>query len=136
MHVVYSQITVTSVEEIELLKEEVMSSPVLLRVWAEYVNNDYIGAAHPGPQFEGKTVMAGCFRVLKHPPAPGLPPFHFPNPGLGLPSPIIPPLPSSLPLHFLPSLSLPISPLRSRTPYIQLMSLGSAEISEIDFGAF
>ena len=65
-----SQITVTSVEEIELLKEEVMSSPVLLRVWAEYVNNDYIGAAHPGPQFEGKTVLlAGCFRVLKHPPA-------------------------------------------------------------------
>ena len=48
-----SQITVQSVEEIELLKEEVMSSPVLLRVWAEYVNNDYIGAAHPGPQFEG-----------------------------------------------------------------------------------
>jgi len=44
---------VTSVEEIELLKEEVMSSPVLLRVWAEFVSNDYIGAAHPGPQFEG-----------------------------------------------------------------------------------
>lgn len=48
-----SQITVTSVDEIELLKEEVMSSPVLLRVWAEFVNNDYIGAAHLGPQFEG-----------------------------------------------------------------------------------
>ena len=42
-----------SVEEIELLKEEVMSSPVLLRVWAEFVHNDYIGAAHLGPQFEG-----------------------------------------------------------------------------------
>ena len=43
----------TSVEEIELLKEEVMSSPVLLRIWAEFVSNDYIGAAHLGPQFEG-----------------------------------------------------------------------------------
>jgi len=30
-----------------------MSSPVLLRVWAEFVDNDYIGAAHPGPRFEG-----------------------------------------------------------------------------------
>jgi len=44
---------VTSVEEIDVLKEEVMSSPVLLRVWAEFVDNDYIGAAHPGPRFEG-----------------------------------------------------------------------------------
>lgn len=55
-----SQITVTTVEEIELLKEEVMSSPVLLRVWAEFVNNDYIGAATIGPQFEGSS---GVFAV-------------------------------------------------------------------------
>ena len=48
-----SQITVTTVEEIELLKEEIMSSPVLLRVWAEFVSNDYVGAANLGPQFEG-----------------------------------------------------------------------------------
>ena len=48
----------TSVEEIDLLKEEVMSSPVLLRVWAEFVNNDYIGAAHLGPQFEGTSAPA------------------------------------------------------------------------------
>jgi len=48
-----SQITVTTVEEIDVLKEEVMSSPVLLRVWAEFIDNDYIGAAHLGPRFEG-----------------------------------------------------------------------------------
>ena len=54
-----SQITVTTVEEIELLKEEVMSSPVLLRVWAEFVNNDYIGAATIGPQFEGRPNSSG-----------------------------------------------------------------------------
>jgi hypothetical protein len=51
---VFSQITVTTVEEMEILHEEVMSSPVLLRVWAQFVHNDYIGAANPGPQFEGK----------------------------------------------------------------------------------
>jgi len=48
-----SQITVSSVEEIDILKEEVMSSPVLLRVWAEFIDNDYIGAAQLGPRFEG-----------------------------------------------------------------------------------
>jgi hypothetical protein len=52
-----NQITVTSVEEIDLLHEEIMSSPVLLRVWAEFIHNDYIGAAHPGPQFEGDLAL-------------------------------------------------------------------------------
>jgi len=48
---------VTSVEEIDILKEEVMSSPVLLRVWAEFVDNDYIGAAQLGPRFEGALIV-------------------------------------------------------------------------------
>ena len=53
----------TTVEDIELLKEEVMSSPVLLRVWAEFVSNDYIGAANLGPQFEGIGLVLALFRL-------------------------------------------------------------------------
>ena len=34
-----------------------MSSPVLLRVWAQFAHNDYIGAAHSGPQFEGRPTV-------------------------------------------------------------------------------
>lgn len=61
-----SQICVSSVEDIELLHEEVMGVPLLIRAWAEFIHNDYIGAAHPGPQFEGLAATHLLTRLLTY----------------------------------------------------------------------
>lgn len=48
-----SQINISSIEDLESFHEQIMGVPVLLRVWAEFVQNDYIGAAQPDIHFEG-----------------------------------------------------------------------------------
>lgn len=51
--VFYSQINIGNVEDLESFYEQIMGVPLLLRVWAEFVRNDYIGAPQPEAHFEG-----------------------------------------------------------------------------------
>ena len=49
----FSQINICSVEDLELFYEQIIGVPLLLRVWVEFSQNDYVGAAQPDIQFEG-----------------------------------------------------------------------------------
>jgi len=50
---VYSQIVVSSVEELDLFHEQAVGVPLLMRIWVEFTTNDYIGAPQPDVNFEG-----------------------------------------------------------------------------------
>jgi len=53
----YSQINVSSVEELDSFIEQIMAVPVLMRILAHFFHNDYFGAAQPERRFEGELLQ-------------------------------------------------------------------------------
>ena len=49
----FSQINIHSVEDLDCFHEEILGVPLLLRVWAEFQRNDYVGSAQTDARFEG-----------------------------------------------------------------------------------
>ena len=51
-----SQINIKSIEDIDSFHEEILGVPLLLRVWAEFQQNEYVGARTETP-WEGMCTL-------------------------------------------------------------------------------
>jgi hypothetical protein len=49
-----SQVNVINVEELDVFHEQAVGLPLLIRVWAQFARNDYVGPALPSMTFEGQ----------------------------------------------------------------------------------
>ncbi|ELT89140.1 hypothetical protein CAPTEDRAFT_221772 [Capitella teleta] len=52
-----SQINIHSVEDLDCFHEEILGVPLLLRIWAEFQRNDYVGSAQNDAKFEGDLAL-------------------------------------------------------------------------------
>jgi hypothetical protein len=52
-----NQINISTMEDLESFHEQILGVPMLLRVWAAFARNDYVGEAQPQTRFEGDLAL-------------------------------------------------------------------------------